>query len=396
MRFCLLNTFFPPYHFGGDAIFTASLANLLTGAGHHVEVVHCADSFELLRGGVEASPVPLDGRVVVHTLRSKWGRLAPLTAHCTGKDWLHAGALREILGQGFDVTHWHNASLLGAPEAFRWGSGLRLMTLHEYWLICASHVLVRNGEGVCTQRTCYRCTVQRGRPPQLWRKGGLVNRGLEHIDQFLAPSEFVRQKVQEYLPELRVQVLPNFVNARPAAAVDREDYYLVVARLERAKGIHTILPLFRKNGLRLKIAGVGEAEMDLRAMAAGAENIEFLGRVPFAELPALYRRARATIVPSVCHETFGLVVLESLQQGTPVYVSRYGALPGLAAETGGARVFDSPEELGAMLGGERPVEANLRGFAPEVFLERYMAIIRAAKGRGAAASALAGGGSRGA
>ena len=113
MRFCLLTTFFPPMHFGGDAIFLASLANLLVEAGHHVEVVHCADSYELLRGAVQPSPFPLHKKVIVHTLRSPFKTLAPLSAHLAGRDWLYAGVLREILSSGFDVTHWHNASLLG-------------------------------------------------------------------------------------------------------------------------------------------------------------------------------------------------------------------------------------------------------------------------------------------
>jgi glycosyltransferase involved in cell wall biosynthesis len=368
-------------HFGGDAIFVASLANLLAGAGHHVEVVHCADSYSLLRGSLSPSPFPLHKNVIVHTLRSPLRWIAPLSAHVTGRDWLYAGALRKILSQGFDVTHWHNASLLGAPEAFRWGSGLRLMTLHEYWLICPSHVLFRNGEEICSKRTCHTCTLRRGRPPQLWRTNGVISAGLENIDLFLAPSAFVQKKVQEYLPELPMHVLPHFLASSLAPEMEREDYYLIVARLEKAKGVHTVLPLFRENGLRLKIAGAGEMESELRAMAAGAPNIEFLGRVPFADLPTLYRRARATVVPSVCDETFGLVVLESLQQQTPVYVSAHGALPDLVSQTGGGRVFRSVEELGAMLGGERPVTANLTAFDAETHLRNYLALIqsRAAK-----------------
>ena len=385
MRFCLLTTFFPPMHFGGDAIFLASLANLLADAGHHVEVVHCADSYELLRGSVQPSPFPLHPKVIVHTLRSPLGKLAPLSAHVTGRDWLYSGALREVLSSGFDVTHWHNASLLGAPEAFRWGTGLRLMTLHEYWLICPSHVLFRNGEEICTQRTCHTCTVRRGRPPQFWRSDGVIRDGLENIDMFLAPSWFVLDKVREYLPALPMQVLPHFLGTARAPEMEREDYYLIVARLERAKGIHTVLPLFRKNGLRLKIAGAGEAEPELKAMAEGSANIEFLGRVPFADLPSLYGRARATIVPSVCDETFGLVVLESLQQQTPVYVSPHGALPDLVAETGGGRVFRNAEELGGMLGGEKPVQADLSAFAPETHLTRYLSLIGVlTRGRAAA------------
>lgn len=375
MRFCLLNTFFPPMHFGGDAVFTASLANLLAENGHHVEVVHCADSFALLRGEVAPSPFPLHPKVIVHTLHSPFGKLAPLAAHCTGRDWLHAGALREILSAGFDVTHWGNSSLLGAPAAFRWGTGKRLMTLHEYWLVCPSHILMRNGEEICTERTCYRCTLRRGRPPQFWRSNGVITEGLENIDLFLAPSAFVKETIAQYLPQLPIEILPNFVPRRPLVAMPREGYYLVVGRLEHAKGIHTILPLFRDNGLPLKIAGTGEEEGNLRALAAGAPNIEFLGRVSSDALPRLYAAAKATIVPSICQETFGLVVIESLQQGTPVYVTPYGALPGLAAQTGGVRVFGSVAELGTMLGDEKPVSVDLTAFGPEAHLERYLALI---------------------
>lgn len=379
MRFCLLSTFFPPQHFGGDAVFTAALANLLAAAGHHVEVVHCADSFRMLQGDVSTSPVTFHPGIKIHTLESAWGPLAPFTAHCTGKDWLYANRLREILSAGFDVTHWHNASLLGAPEAFRWGTGVRLMTLHEFWLICPSHILFRNGREVCTKRTCHSCTMRRGKPPQLWRANGLITEGLENIDRFLAPSEFVRQRVLAELPGLPLDVLPHFLTSTEIATNTREDFYLIASRLERPKGIHTVIPIFRENGLPLRIAGAGEQESELRSLAANAPNIRFLGRLPASELPALYARARATIVPSICLESFGLVILESLRQSTPVYVSNFGALPEVARLAGGCAVFDSPAHLSKLLGNEQPAEVDLSLFSPERHLENYFRIIESAK-----------------
>ena len=165
-------------------------------------------------------------------------------------------------------------------------------------------------------------------------------------------------------------MLPHFLPSPPVPTREREDYYLTVSRLERAKGIHTILPLFRANGLRLKISGAGD------------------GRLPFAEWPSLYRRARATIVPSSCHETFGLVVLESLRQQTPVYVTPHGALPDLVGRTGGGRIFRSVAELGAMLGGALPVQADLSAFDPQAYLRNYLYIIAGAKfGQGKCAHA---------
>lgn len=60
MKFCFVTTFFPPYHFGGDAVAAAHLANALVRSGHNVLVVHCADAFRLLRKNVDPSPFPLD------------------------------------------------------------------------------------------------------------------------------------------------------------------------------------------------------------------------------------------------------------------------------------------------------------------------------------------------
>src|SRR5450755_3231509 len=47
LRFCFLTTFYPPYSFGGDAIFVSRLANALARRGHEVEVIHCVDSYRM-------------------------------------------------------------------------------------------------------------------------------------------------------------------------------------------------------------------------------------------------------------------------------------------------------------------------------------------------------------
>jgi hypothetical protein len=40
MRFCMVTTFYPPYHFGNDARFVPALARALVSEGCHVEVGH--------------------------------------------------------------------------------------------------------------------------------------------------------------------------------------------------------------------------------------------------------------------------------------------------------------------------------------------------------------------
>ena len=390
MKFCLATTFFPPEHFGGDAIVVANLANALVDAGHTVEVVHCADSFELLRNGVQPSPVILNSRIKVHTLRSKWGMLSPLQTYMTGRPGFKADPLKRILSRDFDVTHWHNLSLIGGAAALEYGQGVRLCTLHDYWLTCPTSILFRYNREICTKRTCIRCSLAHGRPPQLWRRGNLLKSSLRYVDRFLAPSKFVRDLFRASDLDIDSTVLPHFVpplDAVPAQAgqADRP-YYFVASRLEKPKGIQTILPLFRETERKLLIAGAGNYEPELRRQAEGRPAIQFIGRIPHDQLGKLYAGARATIVPSICQETFGLTILESLQHGTPVIASGFGALPEVIADTGGGVVyrdipalksildrFDRDREYACALG--RTGRTNLGAYSSTAHVSGYLRIV---------------------
>src|SRR5688500_2106645 len=80
----------------------------------------------------------------------------------------------------------------------------------------------------------------------------------------------------------------------------------------------------------------GPLRLPLRQLAARlGVDAHFLGHVPDEELPALYRGARLTVLPSVNkQEAFGICLIESMACGTPVLAS---ALPGVkdVAEVGG-------------------------------------------------------------
>ena len=368
MRFCLVTTFFPPEHFGGDAIFVTNLANLLVRHGHHVKVVHCADSFRLLAGGVAPSPVPVDPRVQVERLAIGWH--SPLATYATGRPFFKP--LEKILSEDFDVIHWHNLSLVGGPGALHLGRGVKLCTLHDYWVVCPTSVLFRNNQEPCTSRTCFRCSLHYGRPPQLWRLTGLMKKGLESLDRVLAPSDYVRRRTG-----IGATVLPHFIEpSERAPKPDTPDYYLFVGRLEKLKGLETILPLFETR--KLKVAGTGSAGQRLRDLAS--PNVELLGWVPHERLASLYAGAIATLVPSLCEETFGLVILESLTQGTPAVTSSLGALPELVQKTSGGWVYRDLVDLERILADldrhPRPtISPTLQDFSQEVHLARYFEII---------------------
>ena len=93
LRFCMVTTFYPPYNFGGDGIAVRRLATALAERGHHVEVAHCVDSYDMLRPpGV---PMPSDDdyddhpAIVHHGLRSRAGLVSPLITQQTATPGLN-------------------------------------------------------------------------------------------------------------------------------------------------------------------------------------------------------------------------------------------------------------------------------------------------------------------
>lgn len=362
MRFCMITTFYPPYHFGGDAIYIYRLANALARRGHTVEVIHCADAYTLLAGGrTPRGDFPHEPGVTVHRLHSRAGALSPLATQQTGLPVFKAPALRAIIERGdFDLVHFHNMSLIGAGAlAYGRADAIRLYTLHEYWLLCPMHMLWQDGRRVCERPHCLACQLAGRRPPQLWRYTPLLCDQLRRIDAFLAPSEFsLRLHRERGLADLPLRVLPYFVpdheatgdGAAPPVAPTTRPYFLFVGRLERIKGVRELIDAFRTYPhANLLIAGDGTEAGALRARATGLPHVQFLGARSQAELRPLYRGALALIVPSLWHEVFGIITLEAFALRTPVIARRSGALPEIVAASTGGLLYDTADELLAAL-----------------------------------------------
>ncbi len=358
LRFCHLSIFYPPYSFGGDAMYLYRLVNALARRGHEVDVIHCADSYHVLEPRAPTQQFPNHPNVTVHTLRSRWGRLSPLLTQQTGGTWFKTNRILEVfLGKKFDVLHYHNTSLLG-PKALTlrpdYGDFIKLYTTHEHWLVCPMHVLWKNNQRLCDKPDCLRCTLAFHRPPQWWRYTRLLERCTRHVDCFISPSRFTRQMHRDrgFVPLSAFEHVPYFVPPQEEANVPVDSsphprpFFLFVGRLEKIKGLQNLIPFFRSYPhADLLIAGTGNYQADLQAIAAGAHNVVFLGALQQAQLRALYRHAIAVLVPSICYEVFGIIILEAYLQRTPVIVHDLGGLKEVVEESQGGFSYRTDEEL---------------------------------------------------
>ena len=353
MRFCMVTSFYPPYHFGGDAIFVQALARALVSEGHHVEVVHCEDAYRL--SGGEPAVQSEEDRVVVHRLRSRFGILSPLITQQTGRPGVKTAQLRAVLDRDFDVVNFHNISLIGGPGVLQMSRApVTLYSLHEHWLLCPTHILWKNKVQPCDRPQCISCCLRSGIPPQLWRYTGLIQRALTHVDALLAPSEFTAERHREAGLRPPIHVLPLFSDIEPRSPIEKaapgRPYFLYVGRITRSKGIAVLLEDFLPfRDYDLIVVGEGDLRPALQRQYADSPHIRFLGPRSHHELIPLYQRATALILPSLAPESFGLSVIESFACGTPAIVHAAGGNREAIDATGGGYVYQSREELHQVL-----------------------------------------------
>ncbi len=159
--------------------------------------------------------------------------------------------------------------------------------------------------------------------------------------------------------------------------------FAAAGRLIRERGIDLLLDALGSTygTWQLKVIGTGPEQESLEAHAQRlglSGRIEWLGAVPREALGTLWPAVDALIAPSRVTPSWvepnGQVVLEAMAHGVAPMVSRSGALPDVAGDTG--LVFD-PEDVGALTAGlqqvvDSPDRAIAMGNAARLrVLERY-------------------------
>jgi glycogen(starch) synthase len=158
---------------------------------------------------------------------------------------------------------------------------------------------------------------------------------------------------------------------------------LTVRRQVRRMGLETLMDAAKLlieqcPDVLLLLGGTGPIadELQKRIVELGlADNVRRLGRIEDADLPLAYRAADMTVVPSQTLEGFGLITLESLASGTPVYVTPIGGLPEIVEPFAAQCIFANTSAgeianvLKEALRGERPTpsDESCRAYAAENF-----------------------------
>lgn len=251
-----------------------------------------------------------------------------------------------------DVIHVHNTLPLMSPSIYWVASraGVPVVqTLHNFRLMCLDALYLREGK-VCED--CAGHLPWRGVVRKCYRGSGAasavlagmltLHRGLgtyrNKVSRYITLNEFCRSKfIEGGLAAELIAVKPNFVDASTPIESSR-DGILFVGRLSVEKGIESLaqaaalLP-----DARLRVVGDGPQA----AMLDGVHGVTKLGRLSSDAVLNEMRKSVAVVVPSIWYETFGMVVIEAYASGTPVIVSRIGALAEIVTDGETGLLFEA-------------------------------------------------------
>lgn len=246
-----------------------------------------------------------------------------------------------------DIIHIHNIYHQLSPSILDVARTAKIpvvMHLHDYKLICPNYQLFAHGQiceackpnhyCACVKKRCFKNSFSKSLLAAL--EMNIHHRWLKiyarSITKFIAPSAFMKNKVVEFgWSADKIKVIYNpfssvLKNITGEAATS--DHLLYFGRLSTEKGLKTLIEAAALTNSKLKFAGVGSEENDLRHLAESkGVSAEFLGFKEGRELKEIIMGARAVILPSIWYENMPLSLLEALSLGKPVIVSEIGGMP---------------------------------------------------------------------
>ena len=246
MRFCMVTTFYPPYHFGGDAIFVQALARALVSRG--IMSKWCIAKMPIAcEKSVTSSVHRMTGLLfIASAVRSGcFPRSSPNRPVGLGKN----AKLRAVLDRDFDVVNFHNISLIGGPGVFEMSRGPSdAVYLARALAALSTHIFWKNHTQACDRPECFSCCIRSGIPPQLWRYTDLIQRSLANVDILLAPSEYTAKRHRAAGLTAPIHVLPMFSGIEPRSPIEKDvpsrPFFLYVGRVTASKGIAVLLEDF--------------------------------------------------------------------------------------------------------------------------------------------------------
>ena len=264
--------------------------------------------------------------------------------------------LKQLLKEvKIDIAHLHNLGPQITPSIVLLLKEYQIpiiWTMHDYGLVCPNSTFVSNGKVCekCKGGKYYQCTLNKCKKNSY--RASLVASLRSYIldllnvqkciDVFICPSNFLMEKFLEYgFDQERLVHMYNPYDLSETGEMNTNDdvpysnYILYVGRIEKVKGVFSLLKAFQNiKNVDLVIIGSGEEETACRDFirSNNLSNVHFPGHMGKGAVFSFIWKSLFTVCPSECYENLPYSVVEAMLLGKPVIGSDMGGIPELVRD----------------------------------------------------------------
>ena len=301
-----------PYDFtwpGGVTAHVSQLARELGRSGHEVQVLaphtpsrESVDADLLVPLG-RSVPLPSGGSIARVSL--SW--------------WLYPKVRALLKKEQFDIVHLHEPMAPILPLCvLEFSESVNVGTFHASY----------------NRQHLYRFTSP------------ITKRWQARLHGNIAVSPAARRYVNNTFPG-NYEIIPNGIDFKHFASEtapypeyqDGKLNILFVGRLEKRKGLRYLLEAYSKlkweqTNIRLIVVGPGNPDKESYRILSShnLQDVEFVGRVSYDDLPRYYASSDIFCSPATGAESFGIVLLEAMAAGKPVVASDIEGFRGVMTE----------------------------------------------------------------
>lgn len=227
-----------------------------------------------------------------------------------------------------------------------------MMTLHEYMAICSNNgQMIKTGNfKLCNRESydeCHRCFPDRT-AEDFWMRKHTFMKHFALVDQFVSPSEFLRQRYIDWgLSAEKIVVIENGqadeapLPPRPLAENETRNRFGFFGQINPFKGLDvllealTLMPKSERKKIVLEVHGANLEHQsldfqqkieELRAPLIKQGVVQWVGPYQPHELRSRMAGVDWVIVPSIWWENSPMVIQEAKVCGRPLLVSNIGGM----------------------------------------------------------------------
>jgi glycosyltransferase involved in cell wall biosynthesis len=229
-----------------------------------------------------------------------------------------------------------------------------VMRLSDFFLVCPSSLLVRNGAicEECVEKSLFNAVKHRCVKNSL--SGSFIKaiamyfhrliKIYSKVNYVVAPSKFTIIKMKSLFDQKKLVHIPTFISEKEKYNHKLGKYLLYAGRIEEEKGIMQAVKAVQGTNYQCIIVGNSSTGYDkvinnyVKKHKIG--NVNLLSVKHGKELRQLFMNARCIISPAQWYENMPNMVLEAMMYSKPVIASNLGSLKEIIQENYNGLLFE--------------------------------------------------------